>query len=344
MMKIYTYKDLKTMQSWPLERKIRVTQTRIIEWYQRYSGNAAVSFSGGVDSTVLLDLARRCYPDMEAVFVNTTLEFPEIIKFVKSFDHVTILKPKITYRNVIEKYGYPVISKEISNYVHRMRINADCMEAYKNKIHLQSAEWLRENLDAIPFSFLKCMLGLSKERVEKFRETGVLPKSKFAIPSEWHSLIEAPFEISDRCCYHLKKAPVKKYCNETGRRMIIGTLAEESMLRKQIWLKQGCNAFDASEPKSTPLSFWTAQDILRYLKLTNIPYCPLYGDIIKGEDDKLKFTGYQRTGCAGCLYGCHLEETPNRMQKLKDTHPSIYNYLFGKLGYGPVCDFVGIAY
>ena len=116
------------------------------------------------------------------------------------------------------------------------------------------------------------------------------------------------------------------------------------MLRKQIWLKQGCNAFDASEPKSTPLSFWTAQDILRYLKLTNIPYCSLYGDITEGEDKKLKFTGYQRTGCAGCLYGCHLEETPNRIQKLKDTHPAIYNYLFEKLGYGPVCDYVGIAY
>lgn len=332
------------MQNWSLERKIRVTQTRIMEWHQHYGGNVAVSFSGGVDSTVLLDLARRCYPDMEAVFVNTTMEFPEIIKFVKSFENVTLLKPKITYRNVIEKYGYPVISKEVSNYIHRMRINADCMEAYKNQIHMQSAEWLRENLDAIPFSFLKCMLGLSKERVGKFRETGVLPKSKFAIPSEWYSLIDAPFEISDRCCYHLKKAPVKKYCNETGRKMIIGTLAEESILRKQIWLKQGYNAFDASEPKSTPLSFWTTQDILQYLKLTNIPYCSLYGNIIEGEDDKLKFTGYQRTGCAGCLYGCHLEKTPNRIEKLKETHPQIYNYLFEKLGYGPVCDYVGITY
>lgn len=48
---IYTHEDLQTMQAWPLERKIRVTQTRIMEWYMHYKGNVAVSFSGGVDST-----------------------------------------------------------------------------------------------------------------------------------------------------------------------------------------------------------------------------------------------------------------------------------------------------
>ena len=83
-MALYTVKDLQTMQSWSLERKVRVTQLRIMEWYQHYNGNVAVSFSGGVDSTVLLDLARRIYPDINAVFVNTTMEFPEIVKFVKS--------------------------------------------------------------------------------------------------------------------------------------------------------------------------------------------------------------------------------------------------------------------
>lgn len=52
------------MQGWSLERKIRVTQTRIMEWYMRYDGQVFISFSGGKDSTVLLDLARRVYPDV----------------------------------------------------------------------------------------------------------------------------------------------------------------------------------------------------------------------------------------------------------------------------------------
>ena len=58
-MNAYTRQDLSVMQAWPLERKIRVTQAKIIEWYHHYGGKVAVSFSGGKDSTVLLDLARR---------------------------------------------------------------------------------------------------------------------------------------------------------------------------------------------------------------------------------------------------------------------------------------------
>ena len=340
---IYTYKDLQIMQSWPLERKIRVAQTRIIEWYQHYGGNVAVSFSGGVDSTVLLDLARRIYPDIEVIFVNTTMEFPEIIQFAKSFDNVTVLNPKTNYGRVIKEYGYPVISKEVANYIHRMRHYEGCMEDYDKKIHLQPIEWLRENFDTIPFPFMKCMLGLSKKTAAEFLETGILPKSKYCIPKEWHYLIKAPFEINDRCCYHLKKAPVKKYCNTTGKKIIVGTLAEESLMRRQIWLRQGCNAFNANEPKSTPLSFWRTQDILEYLRLTKLRYCSLYGDIIS-TDKGLKFSGYQRTGCAGCLFGCHLDREPNRIQMLKITHPQIYNYLFDRLDYATVCDYIKIPY
>ncbi len=53
------------MQGWSLERKIRVTQTRIMEWYMRYDGQVFISFSGGKDSTVLLDLARRVYNQLD---------------------------------------------------------------------------------------------------------------------------------------------------------------------------------------------------------------------------------------------------------------------------------------
>lgn len=67
----YTAADLKAMQAWPLARKIQVTQTRIIEFYNRFNGSVSVSISGGKDSAVLLDLARRCCPDIEAVYVNT---------------------------------------------------------------------------------------------------------------------------------------------------------------------------------------------------------------------------------------------------------------------------------
>ena len=64
------------MQSWDLDKKIQVTQTRIIEWYEYFQGKVYVSFSGGKDSTVLLDIVRHIYPDVLAVYIDTGLEYP----------------------------------------------------------------------------------------------------------------------------------------------------------------------------------------------------------------------------------------------------------------------------
>ena len=118
---IHTKEKLKELQELPLERKILITQARLIEWYKYYEGNVYLSFSGGKDSTVLLDITRKIFPDVEAVFVNTGLEFPEIQSFVKTFNNVTILRPKMRFDEVIKEYGYPMISKEVSEKVFNAR-------------------------------------------------------------------------------------------------------------------------------------------------------------------------------------------------------------------------------
>lgn len=127
----YTGKDLEIMQSWSLERKIQVTQTRIIEWYQKNDGKVYVSFSGGKDSTVLLDLARRIYPDIPAVFVDTGLECPELREFVRTIPNVVWLKPEMSFRKVIKTYGYPLISKEVSRDIYVSR-NCPNGKTYRN--------------------------------------------------------------------------------------------------------------------------------------------------------------------------------------------------------------------
>ena len=114
----HTIDDLRAWQMLPLKDKIEMTRARIKEWAEHYGlENVAVSFSGGKDSTVLLDIARQDYPEMEAVHVNTGLEFPEIEVFVKTYNNVMILKPKMNFVEVIRKYGYPMISKEVSETV-----------------------------------------------------------------------------------------------------------------------------------------------------------------------------------------------------------------------------------
>jgi len=78
--------------------------------------------------------------------------------------------------------------------------------------------------------------------------------------------LDAPFEISDLCCDIMKKKPAHDYEKETGRKPIIATMASESIMRTQKWLQDGCNAFNVTRPHSNPMSFWTEQDVLLYIK------------------------------------------------------------------------------
>ena len=121
-MSVHTIQELKQFQAMPLEVKIAMTKVRIRDWVNYYGQEGVyVSFSGGKDSTVLLHMVREEYPDIPAVFVDTGLEYPEIRQFVKTFDNVTWVKPKLTFKQVIEKYGYPFISKEVAECVNGAR-------------------------------------------------------------------------------------------------------------------------------------------------------------------------------------------------------------------------------
>ena len=114
----HTIGELHQMQSLSLNSKIQMTRDRIKGWIKEYGEeNVAVAFSGGKDSTVLLDIVRKDFPDVEAMFVDTGLEYPEIREFVRTFENVTWLKPRMSFRQVIEKYGYPFISKEVAETV-----------------------------------------------------------------------------------------------------------------------------------------------------------------------------------------------------------------------------------
>lgn len=236
---IYSKEDLDVMQSWDLQRKIQVTTTRIIEWYEYFGGNVYVAFSGGKDSTVLLDIVRRIYPDVPAVFCDTGLEFPEIREFVKQHDNVVILRPEMNFRKVIETYGYPVVSKRV----------ADTVE-YGSKPG--SYRWKELHGEII-------------------RSNGT--PSEFNC-EKWCYLLDAPFKVSSRCCNIMKKKPLKKYFKETGRVPIIATMADESRSRRSAWMRQGCNAFSKKSPSSQPMSFWTEMMFLSICTPTIFPTPP----------------------------------------------------------------------
>lgn len=117
-----TYDELRLLQKLPLDMKIKRTQQRIREFVNHYGENGvSISFSGGKDSTVLLHIARQLYPNITAVFSDTGLELPSIRNFVMAQPNVTIIKPKLNFREVVLKYGYPLFSKEVSHSIFYAR-------------------------------------------------------------------------------------------------------------------------------------------------------------------------------------------------------------------------------
>lgn len=168
------------------------------------------------------------------------------------------------------------------------------------------------------------------------RLTGINRSGKFCrfskIPDRWQFLVKAPFRVGDYCCDVIKKHPMNSFQTETGRAPFIGMMASDSQNRELDYLQRGCNAFDSKHPMSRPTAFWLEADVWEYLRRFNVPYSSIYD------------LGYHRTGCMFCMFGVHLEGTPNRFQRMRLTHPKQYDYCINKLGIGRVLDYIGVPY
>lgn len=384
----HTREHLRELQSLPLYLKVRLTKQRIREWVNHYGEDGVyVSFSGGKDSTVLLHLVREEYEDVPGVFVNTGLEYPEIVRFVKSFKNIEIIRPKKNFRQVIQDYGYPFISKEVSERVYyaqkylRWYIDSHDKEGLEDKppspygvmdlggVQRKSEQWKEiKRTGIVPIEILEQFAESGKKGSYKIKElTGKMTMGD-GTPTQfdyrkWVWLASCPWMISNKCCDVMKKSPAHSYNKKTGRKPMTAQMASESRLRTQKWLHNGCNGFDLKSPISNPMSFWTEQDVLSYIYQEEIPIASVYGDVIKENEiegqldfedlgvfqlgkQPLKTTGCKRTGCMFCGYGCHLEKpSEGRFERLKITHPKIYDYIMrpleeGGLNYKEVIDWL----
>lgn len=324
-----------------------MSKKRIRQWLQHFDDQCYISFSGGKDSTVLADLVRKENESIPLVFSNTGLEYPELVDFVKSFithkekyneeynngvkirhyykDNTYILRPSKTFKEVIEEYGYPILSKSTARFIRdlqnptenntttrRMRLTGEMANGETTKVGKLSDKWLNK--------FFKIK---DKEKVE------VEDKSDF--------------KVGEQCCDIMKKKPFHQLEKATGLKPFVGTLADEGRYRKESYLKNGCNAFDIDKPQSRPISFWTTQDVLKYIKENNLDYAAVYGDI-KYDGRSYYLTKEQRTGCIYCGFGCHLENEPNRYQRLAETHPELHSYCMNDLGFKEVLEFIDVPY
>lgn len=301
---IEAQEQLRMLRELPLEAKIERSLQVISCWYEAWDGKVAVSFSGGKDSSVVAWLVRQIFPNVPLACVNTGLEYPEVMSHAREHGAI-MLRPKMPFHKVIEKYGWPLVSKKVARGLNILR-NPTGQNANIYKLY--------------------------NEGINRFGEK----VARFKVPDCWRFLITAPFPVSDQCCAVMKKDPMHRWQKETGCMPYLGTMASDSDARERNYLQHGCNAYDLANPRSTPLGFWTEQDVLRAIKTYRIPIADVYGQIVEDEAGQLRTTGVRRTGCLFCGFGLHLDPSPNRFQLLAESHPRRWDICMNTLGLGDV--------
>ena len=275
-----TLSDLHARQAWPLEQKIDHTVGAIdafLAYCREHGRSPYVSFSGGLNSTVLLHLARRVFgADLKGVFCSTGNEFPEIVRFVRRTPNVEIIHPALTPRQVMERYGFPLVSKEQAQAVRQIRTT-------------------------------------ESEKLRNYRLYGDGVRRAGVLSERWRYLADEPYMTSEKCCEILKKRPFRHYNTATRSLAMVGTMARESKLRQSQYIRRGgCNAFDDDPKKvhSAPLSIWTGTDCWGYIRKYDVPYCEIY------DVEGIERTGCVFCGFGAHLNGSRFRVLYERYPKL----------------------------
>lgn len=273
-----TSNELAERQKWSWKHKVDHSLGVIDQFLSRTDGKAFVSFSGGKDSSVLLNLCQIILPNIKAVFFNTGMEYPDIVRHVREIKYgggnIEIINPKQKPNEIWEEYGFPLVSKEQAHKLWYM----------KNKPNSKVAK-----------------IGYAKDSMHN-------------VSLCWRFLVDEQFSCNSKCCDVLKKNPSHLYERKTGLHPIIGTMASESLLRKeQYLLRGGCNSFERGKIMSTPLAIWTEDDVWAYIKDRQLKIADIYSK------------GVRRTGCVCCGFGAHLDK--RRYDALYRLYPKLYNHI-----------------
>lgn len=317
---------LKQRQSLDLESKVIMSKRRIMEWYNHFDGNVYVAFSGGKDSTVLLDLVWSLFPDVPAVHSNTGLELRDIKDFVRDVDkngltsivngrrvyrrgEVVQVRPEKNFKRVIEEDGFALISKKQSKGLRvlkqgRTPETANMYDLFDKGVTSQGHE-----------------------------------APRWKVSEKWRHLVDSDVKISEKCCDYLKKDPTKLYKKQTGRVEFTGMMAEEGGFRGSI---VECNAFGNAQPKSAPMLFWTESDIWEYINTRKLRISKAYKWQLNEFGERVP--PEHRTGCAFCMFGVHLEKGENRFQKLYRRDRRMWNTAINKLGLSKPLDLINVKY
>lgn len=276
-----TFDEVRYRQALPIEIKEAMSRQRIRDFVNEYGEeNIAVCYSGGIDSVFALAFARKYYPKIKAISV-IGIECKQNIKLIQKTENVEIVPLKYSQQQIIDKFGYPVVSKKTAKAIQRLQNPSE-----KNKKSRELA-----------------LTGITSQGRKA---------SSYKLANKWRFLVEAPFQISAKCCYYMKETALQNYAKEKKHSTIVATIAEESKERMDGYARRGCTTF-GELGYSTPFAFWTKQDILRWIVNEKIEISKAYGEV-KEKDGVLYTTKADRTGCPICMFGMQYDKEPNRFQ------------------------------
>ena len=260
---------------------------RITDLCYKTTGDVYASFSGGKDSTIILELLKQCGLEgqVKAIFCDTGIELKATKDFVQWvsehwYKNVEIIKPEFSFAETIKKHGKPALSK----------LKSKCIRTYQKDPSCKTSAYL-------------------------FNRTG----TKFALADKNMHFIHPDFgiKISEHCCREMKKKPFAKYAKEhgisgyfTGMRMSEGGAREFSYHRKK---ETGnvCTTIKANGlVEKSPIIDWSDEMCDWFIREFNVPLSKAYTEY-----------GYSRTGCFLCPYNRNLKQD---LETLKVFEPPAY--------------------
>lgn len=350
-----TYRDLAIAQAQPLDYKIHNAVEVLRQAFAISRYRVGIAFSGGKDSTVLLDLLERYLPDeaqhVAIIYGNTGVEYPECVQFVRQ---VFAARPGRCYearpartetggfkyagqRRILERLERDGRLNEVlkadGKLASTARLEALCPDDLRDELErarlawpagtVQSYWWCVDQYGWPLLGKARSKLTARRINIDCFLKYSQSASAKPELLRYYELLRRV--KISQHCCSVLKKEPSERLQAQLHIDVILkGLMASESRSRQTNFVTRGY-LYQSHRPHCdpdpfwhcSPLAIWTEDDVWAYIHKFNVPYARLYDLGFVGRDGQIH--KIKRNGCMGCA--TDLLFPNNHMAMLRRTHP-----------------------
>ena len=242
------------------------------------------SVSGGSDSDIVLDIVHRLDDTHKVRYVwfNTGLEYEATKQHLDYLEHrynihIERVQPVKSVPVCVKEYGYPFISKLVSQKIHSLQIHGF---DFKDRTFDEDLCLFPQANDG-----LKWWHNIGTVHIWNIDYYKHLKQFLIAYPPQ--------LSISDKCCYYAKKLPAKHFVRDNNIDLqIIGTRKAEGGIRS---VGSACFSNGKDYDTLRPVFWFNDYDKREYQRMFHIQHSDCYS-----------VYGLKRTGCAGCPFNRYL--------------------------------------